>query len=66
MAFGQLTYRENLRDIVEFFREQSSNFYHIGISTSVSRDKLSNANKLGDWRIYGSIMQWLIAIPRKL
>jgi IS4 transposase len=66
MAFGQLTYRESLRDIVACLRAQSSKLYHMGIRSTVSRNTLSNANKIRDWRIYADFAQSLIAIARKL
>jgi transposase len=66
MAFGQLTYRESLRDIVACLRAQSSKLYHMGIRSAVSRNTLSNANKVRDWRIYADLAQSLIAIARKL
>ncbi len=66
MAFGQLTYRESLRDIVACLRAQSSKLYHMGIRSAVSRNTLSNANKIRDWRIYADFAQSLIAIARKL
>jgi hypothetical protein len=66
MAFGQLTYRESLPDIVACLRAQSSKIYHMGIRSAVSRNTLSNANKIRDWRIYADFAQSLIAIARKL
>ncbi len=66
MAFGQLTYRDSLRDIVACLRAQSSKLYHMGIRSPISRNTLSNANKVRDWRIYADFAQSLITIARKL
>ena len=52
MAFGQLTCRESLRDIEACLRAQGSKLYHMGIRGGVSRNTLSNANKVRDWRIH--------------
>lgn len=66
MAFAQLTYRESLRDIEVCLRAQSSKLYHMGFRTVVSRNTLSNANSVRDWRIYAEFAQELISIARKL
>ena len=66
MAFAQLTYRESLRDIEACLRAQSSKLYHMGIGSQVSRNTLSNANHVRDWRIHADFAQALIAIARRL
>ncbi len=52
MAFAQLTYRESLRDTEICLRSQSEKLYHMGIRGGISRNTLSNANKVRDWKIY--------------
>jgi transposase len=66
MAFAQLTYRESLRDIEACLRAQQNKLYHMGIRGGVSRNTLSNANKIRDWRIYADFAQSLIQSARKL
>jgi hypothetical protein len=66
MAFAQLTYRESLRDIETCLRAQRSKRYHMGIRSTISRNTLSNANKLRDWRIYAEFAQTLINTARQL
>jgi len=66
LAFAQLTYRESLRDIESCLRSQKSKLYHMGIRASVSRNNLSNANKVRDWRIYADLAGSLIQTARKL
>ena len=66
MAFAQLTYRESLRDIEACLRAQKNKLYHMGIQGGVSRNTLSNANKVRDWRIYADFAQSLIRIARPL
>jgi hypothetical protein len=66
MAFAQLTYRESLRDIEACLRAQGQKLYHIGIRSQISRNTLSNANKVRDWRIYADLAHSLIPVARKL
>ena len=66
MAFAQLTYRESLRDVEACLRAQRSKLYHMGISSTVSRSTLADANETRDWRIHADFAQSLIAIARKL
>jgi transposase len=60
MAFAQLTYRESLRDIETCLRVMGSRLYHMGIKSTVSRNNLSHANEIRDWRIYADFAQILI------
>lgn len=66
LAFAQLTYRENLRDIEACLRAQDSKLYHLGIRGSISRSALSDANEGRDWRIHFEFAQALIRIARRL
>ena len=60
-AFAQLTWRESLRDIEACLRAQSSKLYHLGFrSSTISRNTMSNANTIRDWRIYADFAQRLI------
>jgi Domain of unknown function (DUF4372)/Transposase DDE domain len=66
MAFAQLTYRESLRDIEACLRSQSTKLYRMGISGSIARSTLAEANETRDWRIYADFAQRLIVVARKL
>jgi transposase len=66
MAFAQLTYREGLRDIEACLRVAKDKLYHMGIRSKVSRNTLSNANMVRDWRIFADFGQELIAEARIL
>ncbi len=66
LAFAQLTYWENLRDIEACLRAQDSKLYHLGIRGSISRSALSDANEGRDWRIHFEFAQALIRIARRL
>jgi hypothetical protein len=66
MLFGQLTFRESLRDIVICLRAQQRKLYHLGLRSSVSRSTLADANEHRDWRIYAEFALMLIAEARPL
>lgn len=66
MAFAQLTYRESLRDIVSCLDAMRLKLYHMGIRSNVSRNNLSNANNIRDWRIFADFAQILIRRAKQL
>jgi hypothetical protein len=66
MAFAQLSYRENLRDIEACLRAFRNRCYHMGIRGYVARNTLAHANETRDWRIYADFAQILIDIARPL
>lgn len=66
MAFAQITFRESLRDIEVCLRAQKKKLYHMGIRSKISRNTLSNANMIRDWRIYADFAQSLINIARRM
>jgi hypothetical protein len=66
MAFGQLTFRESLRDIAVCLAAQRDKFYHLGFRSPVVRTTLAYANERRDWRIYRDYATVLIAEARAL
>jgi Transposase DDE domain/Domain of unknown function (DUF4372) len=66
MAFAQLTYRESLRDIEACLRMAPAKLYHMGFRSRISRNTLSNANQVRDWRIYADFAHLLISMARSL
>jgi hypothetical protein len=66
MAFGQLTYRDSLRDTVTCLNAQRAKLYHMGIRGHVRRSTLADANERRDWRLYAAFAQILIAQARRL
>jgi hypothetical protein len=66
MAFAQPTYRESLRDIDACMGSQAGKLYHMGIRSSVARDRLANANAVRDRRVYADLAQSLIGVSRRL
>lgn len=66
MAFGQLAYRESLRDIVACLRSHRQKLYHLGFHRIIAKTTLARANELRDWRIWRDIALALIAEARAL
>ena len=66
MAFGQLAYRESLRDIVACLSAHHSKRYHLGFRHHSSLSALARANENRDWRIWRDIALVLIGEARKL
>jgi hypothetical protein len=66
MMFGQLTYRESLRDTVTCLLSHGKQLYHCGIRGTISRSTLSDANEHRDWRIYADLAAVLIRRARDL
>jgi hypothetical protein len=60
MCFGQLTYRESLRDIVGCLSSKPKLLYHLGFRGRVTRTNLAYANKHRDWRLFQGIAETLM------
>jgi hypothetical protein len=66
LAFAQLTYRESLRDIEVCLRSRSSQLYHLGFRSPISRSTLAHANQTRPWQMYADLADLLIGKARKL
>jgi hypothetical protein len=66
MAFGQLTFRDSLREIEVCLRSRESQLYHLGLRSPISHSTLADANHNRDWRIYADLAQILIKRARSL
>lgn len=66
MAFGQLSYRESLRDTVSCLSAQRTKLYHLGFSSLIARSTLAEANEKRNWNIYWDFAQLLIKEARSL
>ena len=66
MLFGQLTYREGVRDIINCLEAHKSKVYHLGIKQVVSHSSLTRANENRDWRIWADFANYLIRVARPL
>jgi hypothetical protein len=60
MLFGQLAYRESLRDVVTCLGAHKEKIYHLGFRYEVKRSTLADANNTRDWRIYRDLAMLLI------
>ena len=66
LCFGQLTYRESLRDIVACLQAQKPLLYHLGFRGRVSRTNLAYANKHRDWRLFQAVAEVLMKRAARL
>lgn len=66
MAFGQLSYRESLRDVVACLSSHHPKLYHLGFHSCAVLPTLARANEKRDWRIYRDFASILIAETREL
>lgn len=66
LAFGQLTFRESLRDIETCLRALDTKLYHAGFRGRIARSTLADANRAHDWRIFADFAQVLIRRAREL
>lgn len=66
LSFGQLSFRNSVRDIVTCLNAHREKMYHVGFRSPVKRSTLANANERRDWRIYADFATVLIQQTRKL
>jgi len=60
LCFGQLTYRESLRDIVACLNSKPRLLYHLGFRGRLTRTNLAYASKHRDWRMFQSLAETLM------
>src|SRR5512136_2809757 len=60
LCFGQLTYRESLRDIVACLRAREPRLYHLGFRGNLSRTNLAYANEHRAWRLFQAVAEVLM------
>jgi hypothetical protein len=65
-CFGQLTYRESLRDIVTCLRAKQPWLYHLGFRGQISRTNLAYANRYRDWRLFQAVAEVLMRRAARL
>lgn len=66
LCFGQLTYRESLRDIVACLQARPQMQYHLGFRGRITRTNLAYANEKRDWRVFAGVAEVLIRRAREL
>ena len=60
LCFGQLTYRESLRDIVACLSCRPHLQYHLGFRGRITRTNFAYANEHRDWRVFAAVAEVLI------
>lgn len=66
MAFGQLAYRESIRDIFICLNAHKNKVYHLGLKNLADATTLTRANKNRDWQIWSDLATHLISVARPL
>ena len=66
LVFGQLTYRESLRDIVCCLRAKGAAVYHLGFRGRITRTNLAYANHHRDWHVFRAAAQILMRRAARL
>jgi hypothetical protein len=66
LCFGQLTYRESLRDVVACLRARGAGLYHLGFRGHLSRTNLAYAGRHRDWRLFQAVAQILMRRAARL
>jgi transposase len=66
LCFGQLTYRESLRDIATCLKARGPGLYHLGFRGHLSRTNLAYANAHRDWRLFEAVAQILMRRAARL
>lgn len=66
LVFGQLTYRESLRDITCCLQNRRRLIYHAGFRGRISRTNLAYANHHRPWQVFGMVTQILMRRAARL
>jgi len=66
LVFGQLSYRESLRDVVACLVTHQEKLYHLGFRTLPRLPTFAKANERRDWKIYRDLCTALISEARTL
>ena len=66
LCFGQLTYRESLRDVVACLNARGRGIYHLGFRGHLSRTNLAYAGRHRDWRLFQALAQILMRRAARL
>ena len=66
LCFGQLTYRDSLRDIVTCLNARPRLQFHLGFRGHITRTNLAYANEHRDWRVFEAVAQVLMRRAQRL
>lgn len=65
LMFGQLSYRESLRDLVVALEAHSKKLYHLGMGKNISKTNLAKANQDRDYRIFEYFAFFMMKMARE-
>src|SRR5690625_261143 len=66
LCFGQLTFRNSLRDLTSTLNALDSRRYHMGIKYKVHLSTFADTNNARPWKIYQDLAMVLIDEARKI
>src|SRR5690625_1461055 len=66
LCFGQLTFRQSLRDLTSTLNALGSQRYHMGIKTKAALNTFSHANINRPWQMYYELAMQLAGQARQL
>ena len=66
LVFGQLSYRESLRDVAACLNVHQAKLYHLGFKSVPQLSALARANEKRSWKIYRDMCTTLIKEARTL
>lgn len=66
LMFGQLAYRDSLRDVIACLDTHQEKLYHLGFRSLPQLSACARANEKRDWRIYRDLCTVLITEARAL
>ena len=66
LCFGQLTYRESLRDIITCLSTRQSLQFHLGFRGRLTRTNFAYANEHRDWRVFAAVAEVLMRKAARL
>jgi len=66
LCFGQLTYRESLRDIITCLSTRRSLQFHLGFRGQLTRTNFAYANEHRNWRVFAAVAEVLMRKATRL
>ena len=66
LCFGQLTYRESLRDIITCLSTRQNLQFHLGFRGRLTRTNFAYANERRDWRVFAAVAKVLMRKATRL
>lgn len=66
LCFGQLTYRESLRDIITCLSTRQNLQFHLGFRGRLTRTNFAYANEHRDWRVFAAVAEVLMRKAARL